>query len=1048
MSLSTSQLIHFTPDAGGATEAPTPEPRLTLNLATRLDGSTAWNTYAGAGLSTSLTIHFTPEQAIDLCDRLRLTGISPMGHAPLVLEHAAYHGSTACYGGTDSEPLFWYVDEEGEAPSGEAPTLAIGFPISNVWPLFQWPTEGLWAFDPPLKPDEDGAVFYQLELDALEGLNPESDTKGVRLPMRLIAMQPDVTGETEIDALIDLDAPGFSGSHGRVTYSLPDSVQPKRPSGAMWVVTAADLAEKFPDVADKPPITIELYWRIYKGSGDMIYRGRCRERTLDDTYQDRRNAGNGGGSGFFDTTNLHVATITLDRRPYEFLVNNTLNFKADGTSRTVEYDGDWGRPWVSAKGEIVNLRQSKSFGYGDSLSNAVGMGGMTLCYAPAVVVCACLVEAPDVTAEGETKPIITVVRALCQNGTLYHIRPHSGAVVVGQLNEWPSLYYPSRTFTDRYYGSTFTQAEATIVPDLATGCFSQDGLKVMVHAPSSTESGFYPGVVWEATLTVSEDLLTGAPVVTFSEWNVVHQDSGDVEEIENNHPDINDSSSPTENSPCSYSKLRDHSGIEEYDYTLDRLLGAGFDGNNRIVRVARLRCYFKYSHDSVSTMQASCCPYAYEETSESLRVSEEEVSVKLIEYKDGSESVRNNIKIVDYFRLEKYYNDSYKHTFPVAYDGRTEMEYGGCAAMWSYFKKYKIFVDGNESFRSVYDHDQHYRLAYNAVSLPLNSITAAPVSLGTFKYEFDITTHRVFEQQGNDYSNPSTDETTTTVNMDNYEDERFIAPIKPSSEELEYYEQYPRSGKDWFLSNGSWAELTFKPSTPGMYSHMRPGINIKGYAGSTLSMAGMLDTLSHPSRCLLVQHWAATGTHDITLAGVQTKEAEQAVFFMPSGDEVTLDDSFLRATVISPRFICVNHTPTSQPDWSPPNPTAEHLIAEINLYRGRFGLSPVTADDALDAAIEGHVLWMRDHNSLTHTGADDSTPDDRARDEAFAGEVGELIANAAVSADEVIGQWFASTADRTTLDDPRWNRVGVMIVTMGSSIDEKFWWGVLLGEAD
>lgn len=326
--LTASNLIRFAPGAGDGSGDSEPLSRFELSLATRLDGVTQWSTTTGAGLSTQLTIEFALS---GICQRALFNGITPTGHAPLVLESARYRGSTCGYGNPDTDVFYVYSDSDySEADPGE--TLAIGFPSDNLYPYFQWPT-ALITYDPPLTPDELPPTT-RLELAGLKNLTPpttlsETET-GVQLPMRLILKRTGRVAETELQVLNDNDAPGFTGSGTSVTCKLPDIVNPKPPEGAIWAVTGRDLAAAADPEALTGPVDYELWWRIYHGSGDMLYRATCRpavmttensESTVGEEYRDRRDGGIGGGFGTFATTDLRVARVRVEPKPLPFIVS-------------------------------------------------------------------------------------------------------------------------------------------------------------------------------------------------------------------------------------------------------------------------------------------------------------------------------------------------------------------------------------------------------------------------------------------------------------------------------------------------------------------------------------------------------------------------------------------------------------------------------------------------------------------------------------------------------------------------------------------------------
>ncbi|MCK7581860.1 MAG: hypothetical protein MZV65_43725 [Chromatiales bacterium] len=153
--LTASNLIRFSPEAGGGSGGSGAASRFELSLATRLDGVTQWATTAGEGLQVRLTIAFAPQS---MCARAALTGINPPGHAPLVVESARYNDSDCWYDGPDGEPLLIYHDAPSDAPDWDK-KLLIHFPNKNLFSLFEWPAPVV-MFDPPLREGRDGADHH------------------------------------------------------------------------------------------------------------------------------------------------------------------------------------------------------------------------------------------------------------------------------------------------------------------------------------------------------------------------------------------------------------------------------------------------------------------------------------------------------------------------------------------------------------------------------------------------------------------------------------------------------------------------------------------------------------------------------------------------------------------------------------------------------------------------------------------------------------------------------------------------------------------------
>ncbi|AFL76242.1 hypothetical protein [Thiocystis violascens] len=316
---SASSLIRFSPGPHAAAD-PDPEERLTVILTTALNGLLRTTQTTGNPLAVELTIQFA-DTVIALCERAHLLGVSPAGHAPLVLTKAGYWGSTCGYGDPATDVFWVYSDatDDGE-------TLVIDTPCENLYGCFHWPS-AVVAYDPPLADDET-APTITLALDGFVGLDGSTET-GVRLSMRLILIEPGVTGETELATLNYEQAPHFTGSGTNITVKKSDA-DPDPDGEGLFALTGRKIADAVNDVTGD----YEIWWRIYHGSGDMLYTATCatpddpetpdddesQTATLSETVRDRRNAGIGGGFGLFDTTDLMVARVRVEPGPLSFNV--------------------------------------------------------------------------------------------------------------------------------------------------------------------------------------------------------------------------------------------------------------------------------------------------------------------------------------------------------------------------------------------------------------------------------------------------------------------------------------------------------------------------------------------------------------------------------------------------------------------------------------------------------------------------------------------------------------------------------------------------------
>lgn len=86
-------------------------------------------------------------------------------------------------------------------------------------------------------------------------------------------------------------------------------------------------------------------------------------------------------------------------------------------------------------------------------------------------------------------------------------------------------------------------------------------------------------------------------------------------------------------------------------------------------------------------------------------------------------------------------------------------------------------------------------------------------------------------------------------------------------------------------------------------------------------------------------------------------------------------------------------------------------------------------DPRLSEAARRHTIDVRDHREInSHDGSDGSTVQDRANATGFVGLVGETIAinpALAISGIEILNHWWYDPTARATMQDCRFNRIGV-----------------------
>lgn len=484
--MDTHFLIAFDPEAAPPAPPVEPAPAVALTFAVVLNGVRSMHTVP-PGLSAQLTIPFSWAGTwARLCERAAFAGISPLGHAPLILPSASYLGSTCQYAPGDAQPWIVYLDDPQSAQ-----VLKIGPPTENLWSWFQWPTATV-TFTPDLTAHEQRPPLWF-------GIASFTD---VQIPMRLqFEIPPDPLDPKPttilVRELIYDDAPTFTASAYRVTCS--GTTEHPLP----MEVTGPEIATALLEAGYTDEGTYNLHWLIYRGAGDMVYRARCIESDLG-TVTDRIQAF-GGGFGTDIDTNLMVRQVNARYRPGPFWCNSSagqFSVRADASYRA--HAGLWvgGYAWL---GTLASQPAALSWS-----SNGVFLAGRVLYGFEARVLCAACreVEADD------TYPAHTQVLALVGDGTeqsvyRYRLLPGETPTAV------QTLARPVLTLEDTDF-----------IPAVESYQFSEDATGIICyahHVMSYGDNQFFGGAVWvlaewavEEAAWALHTALTGADAETIA----------------------------------------------------------------------------------------------------------------------------------------------------------------------------------------------------------------------------------------------------------------------------------------------------------------------------------------------------------------------------------------------------------------------------------------------------------------------------------------------------------------------------------------------------
>ena len=115
----------------------------------------------------------------------------------------------------------------------------------------------------------------------------------------------------------------------------------------------------------------------------------------------------------------------------------------------------------------------------------------------------------------------------------------------------------------------------------------------------------------------------------------------------------------------------------------------------------------------------------------------------------------------------------------------------------------------------------------------------------------------------------------------------------------------------------------------------------------------------------------------------------------------------------------------------------------INGIRKERSLSPLTRNDRLDAAAEQHAAYMLQNRILSHSGRNNSSFDERIRNEGYAFTMAaENVAFGSRSAKSVLDLWMADPPHRDNILNPAFTEIGIGVAPALDSKnkeEERYW---------
>ncbi len=138
-------------------------------------------------------------------------------------------------------------------------------------------------------------------------------------------------------------------------------------------------------------------------------------------------------------------------------------------------------------------------------------------------------------------------------------------------------------------------------------------------------------------------------------------------------------------------------------------------------------------------------------------------------------------------------------------------------------------------------------------------------------------------------------------------------------------------------------------------------------------------------------------------------------------------------------------TPTPPPPTATPLPGfPEQVVDLVNQERQNAGCPPVTMDDRLRAAAQGHTEDMALNDFFSHTGSNGSSPWDRIVAQGYNfSTAGENIAAGYTTPQEVMNGWMSSPGHRANILDCDFTDIGVGYYYLGNDtgdVNYNYYW--------
>ncbi|UQA91875.1 CAP domain-containing protein [Streptomyces halobius] len=126
-------------------------------------------------------------------------------------------------------------------------------------------------------------------------------------------------------------------------------------------------------------------------------------------------------------------------------------------------------------------------------------------------------------------------------------------------------------------------------------------------------------------------------------------------------------------------------------------------------------------------------------------------------------------------------------------------------------------------------------------------------------------------------------------------------------------------------------------------------------------------------------------------------------------------------------------SPSAPTTAAPESGISARIVELVNNERSKAGCAPLATNAKLEKAAQDHSKDMADHENMSHTGSDGSSPDDRITRAGYSWSTyGENVAYGYTTPERVMEGWMSSPGHKRNILDCAFKEIGVGLAQPGN----------------